>query len=130
MRTVLVSAVALVVLLAPIGALAQQAPSSSHQHEQSQTPSQAPTPKGGGMHGGMTGGMHGGGMGGMHGGMMGGGMCGMIGGGMTGGMAPMMGAASDPKMMSRMLQLRGEIMKAVGELLIKHAQALEAAPTK
>jgi hypothetical protein len=27
-----------------------------------------------------------------------------------------------------MLQMRGEIMKAVGEILIKHGQALEAAP--
>jgi hypothetical protein len=47
-----------------------------------------------------------------------------------GGMGPMMGAQSDPQALSRMLQLRGEIMKAVGDVLIKHGQALEAAPTR
>jgi hypothetical protein len=81
-----------------------------------------------GPRGGMMGGMHQGGMhGGMHGmmheGMMGGGMCGMMGGmGMAG--------TSDPKTLARMLQLRGEMMKAVGEVLLKHGQALEVAPAR
>jgi hypothetical protein len=63
----------------------------------------------------------------MHGGgMHGGGMCDMM-GMMMGGM---MGDASDPKTRARTMQMRGEIMKAVGEILIKHGQALEAAPAR
>lgn len=83
--------------------------------------------------------MHGGGM--MGGGMM---MCPMMGGGMMGGRTPMMGGdlmgeggmmgmmggQADPKTMGRMLQMRGEIMKAVGDVLIKHGRALEAQPAK
>jgi hypothetical protein len=82
----------------------------------------------GGMPGGMMGGMHGGmmggmGPGGMHGGMMG--ACPMM--GMMGGMAsPMMGAGGDPRTMGLMLQMRGEMMRAVGEVLLKYGQQLGA----
>jgi hypothetical protein len=48
-------------------------------------------------------------------------MCGMMGGM---GMGPMMAGTSDPKTLGRMLQMRGEIMKAVGDVLIRHGQAL------
>jgi hypothetical protein len=65
---------------------------------------------------------------GMGGGMMGpammGMMCPMMGQMMGQGMAGMMGAA-DPKAQGRMLQLRGEMFKAMGDVLIKHGKALE-----
>jgi len=41
--------------------------------------------------------------------------------GMMGGMM----GASNPKTMARMLKLRDEMMKAMGEVMLKHAQALE-----
>jgi len=65
-------------------------------------------------------------------------MCPMMSGGM--GMMPhmmmggrigqagmgMMGSGQmDPKVMGQMLQLRGEILKAVGEVLVKHGKAME-----
>jgi hypothetical protein len=66
---------------------------------------------------------------GMHGqGMMGHGMMGpgMVGPGMMGpGMMGGMGTPSDPKAMARMLRLRGDIMKAMGEVMLKHAEAIE-----
>jgi hypothetical protein len=38
----------------------------------------------------------------------------------------MMGADQmDPKTMGRMLQLRGDMLKAVGEVLLKHGKAME-----
>lgn len=40
------------------------------------------------------------------------------------GMAGMMGGAQDPKTMGRMLQMRGDMLKAVGEVLIKHGKAM------
>ena len=44
------------------------------------------------------------------------------------GMARMMGSGQmDPKVMGRMLQLRGEILKAVGEVMVKHGKAMEEA---
>ncbi|MBI2467673.1 MAG: hypothetical protein HYV62_07615 [Candidatus Rokubacteria bacterium] len=57
--------------------------------------------------------------------MMGGGM---MGGGM--GMTPMMremmaGGRMDPKVMGRMLQLRGDMLKAMGDVLLKHGKLLE-----
>jgi len=66
-------------------------------------------------------GMHGQGM--MGHGTMGPGMMGhgMMGPGMMGGM----GALSDPKAMARMLKLRGDMMKAIGEVMLKHAEAIE-----
>ena len=54
----------------------------------------------------------------MMGTMRGGGTEGM---GMMGGMPNM----SDPKAAARMLKLRGEMMKAMGEVMLKHAQAME-----
>ena len=45
----------------------------------------------------------------------------MEGMGMMGGMPNM----SDPKAAARMLKLRGEMMKAMGEVMLKHAQAME-----
>ncbi len=68
----------------------------------------------------------------------------MMGQGMMGMMCPMMGQSmmgmgmgsgmmggtmgmSDPKAQARMLKLRGDMMKAMGEVLLKHAQELEQA---
>ena len=56
------------------------------------------------------GGMMGGG--GMGGGMMGGGMMGM----------PMMGG--DPKQQAEMMAMRGEMMKAMGDIMLKYAERL------
>jgi hypothetical protein len=62
-------------------------------------------------------------------GMMGSMSCPMMGGvmgdemsgqGMMGGMM-----TSDPKAMARMLKLRGEMLKAMGEVMMKHGRALE-----
>jgi hypothetical protein len=56
--------------------------------------------------------------------MMGQSMMGMgMGPGMMGGMMGM----SDPKAQARMLKLRGDMMKAMGEVLLKHAQEMEQA---
>lgn len=55
---------------------------------------------------------------------------GMMGQGM-GMMCPMMNAGAgtmgsvDPKTMGRMLQLRGEMLRAMGEVLLKHGKAME-----
>jgi hypothetical protein len=48
-------------------------------------------------------------------------MCPMMGQGMMGGMMSM----SDPKAQARMLKLHGDMMKAMGEVMLKHGQALE-----
>jgi len=53
-------------------------------------------------------------MGGMQGGMMGGGMMGM------------MGEQADPKA----LQMRGEMMKAMGDVMIKYGKTMEGAGTR
>ena len=50
-------------------------------------------------------------------------MCPMMGMGMGSGMMGM----SDPKAQARMLKLRGDMMKAMGEVLLKHAQEIEQA---
>lgn len=56
--------------------------------------------------------------------MMGQSMMGVgMGPGMMGGMMGM----SDPKAQARMLKLRGDMMKAMGEVLLKHAQEIEQA---
>ncbi len=60
------------------------------------------------------------GQGGMPRGMMG---SGMMGEGMAGMSA--MGNPADPKAMARMLRLRSDMMKAMSEVLLKHAQELE-----
>jgi hypothetical protein len=57
-----------------------------------------------------------------------GGMCpmmGVMGGGMmgSGGMMGMMGGQSDSP---RTLQMRGEMMKAMGEILVKYGKAMES----
>jgi hypothetical protein len=60
----------------------------------------------------------------MHGGvcpMMGQG--GMMQGGMPGGMMGMMGGQADP----RMMQMRGEMMKAMGDVMIKYGKQMEGA---
>ena len=61
--------------------------------------------------------------------MMGRGMMGMMcpmGGQMDpmGMMAMMGGGQTDPKAMGRALELRGELLKAMGEVMIKHGQAM------
>jgi hypothetical protein len=60
---------------------------------------------------------------GMGQGMMGGGMMGgMMGGGMMG------GQAGDPRAMGQMMEMRGEMMKAMGEVMLKHAKKLQETP--
>jgi hypothetical protein len=44
-----------------------------------------------------------------------------MGPGMMGGMSGM----SDPKAQARMLKLHGDMMKAMGEVMLKHGQAME-----
>jgi hypothetical protein len=51
----------------------------------------------------------------------------MMGSGM---MCPMMmshggAGTSDPRMQARMLRMRGEMLKAMGDVMLKHAEALE-----
>ena len=65
--------------------------------------------------GGMMG--HHGGTGGSDGGMMRGPMMGM----------GMSGTPADPKTMSQMMEMRGEMMKAMGDIMMKHAQKMRAA---
>lgn len=135
-------AAATAIVLWVAGSVVAQAPSSPPGHAEAQAP--APRPgqpparpaPGGGMSGhgvGPGGMMPGGMMGGLPmmggpGGTMGGSMMcpmmGMMGGGMPGAM-PMMGGVQDPKTLARMLQLHGEVMRAVGEVLLKHAKTLE-----
>jgi hypothetical protein len=65
---------------------------------------------------------------------------GMMGHGMMGVMCPMMAMMMDPsgmgmmgeqqiepKMVGRMLQLRGDMLKAIGDVLLKHGKAMEEA---
>ena len=40
------------------------------------------------------------------------------------GMRGMMGGSQDPKRMALMLQIRGEVLKAVGEVLLKYGKAM------
>jgi hypothetical protein len=63
----------------------------------------------------------------------------MMGRGMMGMMCPMMvgqmdpsgmmsmmgGGEKDPKAMARMLELRGDLLKAMGEVMLKHAKAIK-----
>lgn len=113
------------VMIAVVVFLATSAASAQMQHPASPSPGQAPQgsasqqPMMGMTHPMM-------GQGTMGQGMMcpmmgmtrGGGMEGM---GMMGGMPNM----SDPKGAARMLKLRGDMMKAMGEVMLKHAQAME-----
>jgi hypothetical protein len=58
--------------------------------------------------------------------MMGGGMgSGMIGGGMMG-MMPMM-MSGDAKQQAEMMAMRGEMMKAMGDIMLKYAQRAQSA---
>jgi hypothetical protein len=41
------------------------------------------------------------------------------------GMGMMGGEKKDPKAMGRMLQLRGEMLKAMGDILLKHGKMME-----
>ena len=50
------------------------------------------------------------------------GMCPMMGGG---GMMPMMGMMGGSSDSPRMMQMRGEMLKAMGDVLIKHGKAME-----
>ena len=43
----------------------------------------------------------------------------------SGGMMGMMGGPADPKTQARMLQMRGEMLKAMGDILLKHGKMLE-----
>jgi len=45
---------------------------------------------------------------------------------------PMMGGAgsADPKEKAEMLQMRGEMMKAMGDIMLKHAQRMQGATSK
>ncbi|NGM88517.1 hypothetical protein G5B35_14480 [Parapusillimonas sp. SGNA-6] len=58
----------------------------------------------------------------MGGGMMGGGMMGMM------GSCPMMGAASGANG-KVMMQMHGEMMRAMGDIMIKYADKLEMPPS-
>jgi hypothetical protein len=40
-------------------------------------------------------------------------------------MGLMAGGQMDPKAMARLLQLRGEMLGAIGEVMLKHGRALE-----
>ncbi len=71
--------------------------------------------------------MGGGMMGGMMSGMMGGGMMGnMMRGGMMGG-CPMMGAGAGLDRKAAM-QMHGEMMRAIGDIMIKYADKIETPP--
>ena len=52
---------------------------------------------------------------------------GMMGGGMMGG-GMMGGRAGDSKTMAQMMEMRGEMMKAMGEVMLKHAKKLQETP--
>jgi hypothetical protein len=38
------------------------------------------------------------------------------------------GQAGDPRAMARMMEMRGDMMKAMGEVMLKHAKKLQEAP--
>jgi hypothetical protein len=60
---------------------------------------------------------------------MAGGMCPMMGGGgMMGGMMPMVGMMGGPSDSPRMMQMRGEMMKAMGDIMMKYGKMMEGAP--
>lgn len=120
MKKTIAMAAGLAVLFTVSVAVAQMRPMTPPQPSQGQPPAgtHAPGPQsqqpmmGQGM------------MGGMMCPMMGQSMMGMgMGSGMMGGMMGM----SDSKAQARMLKLRGDMMKAMGEVLLKHAQEIEQA---
>jgi hypothetical protein len=117
---------AIALTLTASGVLAQQ---SQHQHDEKQSPASSTKPgmPAPGMDGHMAqhmemcrqmmgqGGMMGGGPG-----MMGGGM---MGPGMMGGMM----MSGDPKQQAEMMAMRGEMMKAMGDIMLKYAQRAQSA---
>jgi hypothetical protein len=54
-----------------------------------------------------------------------GGMCPMMGGMMGGGMMPMMGMTGGQSDSPRMVRMRGEMMKAMGEVMMKYGRMME-----
>ena len=128
-RWMVVVGITLAMLITSSTAYAQQPAAPADQHHQ--PPAGAPAPRPGGPP-----------SGGPGGGMMSMEMCHEMmmkhqmaemgeAGGMMRGM-PMMGGRNpmDPKMMAEMMEMRGEIMKAIGDIMIKHAQKMQAAPAK
>ena len=119
MKTVLVVAAAALAFTAPV-VFAQQ---PQHQHDPGKQPPVSPATPGmpaGGMdahmaqHMEMCRQMMG------QGGMMGGGM---MGPGMMGGMM----MSGDPKQQAEMMAMRGEMMKAMGDIMLKYAQRAQSA---
>jgi hypothetical protein len=47
-----------------------------------------------------------------------------MGPGMMGG-----GQPNDPKMMAQMMEMRGEMMKAMGDIMLKHANKMRGTPS-
>ncbi len=96
-------------------------------------PGEQATPGMQGMNGAMTGNMGAdGAMGPTSGGMMASGMMGMMGGGMMG---PMMGgcaplAQASPANQKLAMRMRGEMMQAMGAILIKYADKFQPQPAK
>lgn len=115
----LVIAVFTLVMVSPVHA--QQPAEPGDQHHQPPAAG-APAPRPGGP-------PQGGPGGGMMGGMMPMEMCHQMMSshmdGMMGGQQPM-----DPKMMAEMMEMRGEIMKAVGDIMIKHAKKMHGMTSK
>jgi hypothetical protein len=119
MKKTIAMAAGLAVLFAVSVAVAQMRPMTPAQPSQGQPPAGTHAP---GQQSQQP--MMGQGMMGMMCPMMGQSMMGMeMGPGMMGGMMGM----SDPKAQARMLKLRGDMMKAMGEVLLKHAQEIEQA---
>lgn len=112
-RPIAAATCALLISLAlAVPALAQTgSPPAGHPH--APAPTTGPPPPGapgGGPHGHPMGGM----MGGTMGGHRGGGLCGVLD----------MGDPADP----RVMQMRGEMLKALGDILLRYGQQLEASP--
>lgn len=122
--TIAIVAAASVSMFALTTAVAQQ---PSHQHDASKEPPAATAPQAptGGMAPQMAQQMEMCRMMMGHGGMMGGSMGGdMMGPGMM--RMPMMMGGGDPKEQAEMLAMRGEMMKAMGEIMMKYAQRAQS----
>lgn len=117
MRRIMIAVMAFVFLSGGSMAVAQMQPMKPVQPTQGQTPGAAQKP---GQQPQQP--MMGQGMMGMMCPMMGQPMMGM-GSGMMGGMG--MTGMADPKAQARMLKLHGDMMKAMSEVMLKHAQVLE-----
>lgn len=155
-RVIAVAGVLVVLASAPVAGAQSATGADPHRHDApaASPPVATPAPSGHGqmpmamcaemMRGGGTTGAHGPGMMGGQGssmmgaGMMGGGrggttMGGMMGRGMMGrGMMDdpamdMPGPSTDPKAMSQMMEMRGEMMKAMGDIMMKYARKMRPA---